>query len=259
MRKGFTLIELLVVIAIIAILAAILFPVFAQARSKARQTACISHSKQIGLAIMMYAQDYEETYPPYQIVIPCPWPDVCGTSLVSAGYLYLVQPYSKNNLYSQCPEAKKLDTSGAGGKRLWLEGRVGYGMSVPVPGSSGSFGAMARLEAPATHVLVADAVPDGPNSLPLHNAWGAYMNHMSPPFSPTAWGLTGTWQPWHQRPHGRHTGKVTTIFCDGHVKALPFEALYPVDEKVCTQGDGMGCSTLNLLPEQAPQQWELWK
>lgn len=132
-------------------------------------------------------------------------------------------------------------------------------MSVPVPGSSGTFGAMARLEAPATHILVADAVPDGPNSLPLHNAWGAYMNHMSPPFSPTAWGLTGTWQPWHQRPHGRHTGKVTTIFCDGHVKALPFEALYPVDEKVCTQGDGMGCSTLNLLPEQAPQQWELWK
>ncbi len=259
MRKGFTLIELLVVIAIIAILAAILFPVFAQARSKARQTACISHSKQIGLAIMMYAQDYEETYPPYQIVIPCPWPDICGTSLVSAGYLYLVQPYSKNNLYSQCPEAKKLDTSGAGGRRLWMEGRVGYGMAVPVPGSSGVFGSMARIEAPATHLIVADAVPDGPSSLPLHNAWGAYMNHMSPPFSPTAWGLQGTWQTWHQRPHGRHTGKVTTIFCDGHVKALPFEALYPVDEKVCTQGDGMNCSTLNLMPEDAPQHWELWK
>jgi prepilin-type N-terminal cleavage/methylation domain-containing protein/prepilin-type processing-associated H-X9-DG protein len=62
-RTGFTLIELLVVIAIIAILAAILFPVFAQAREKARQTSCISNLKQIGLATMQYEQDYDETYP----------------------------------------------------------------------------------------------------------------------------------------------------------------------------------------------------
>ena len=62
-RRGFTLIELLVVIAIIAILAAILFPVFAQAREKARQTACLSNMKQIGTAVMMYTQDYDETWP----------------------------------------------------------------------------------------------------------------------------------------------------------------------------------------------------
>lgn len=60
-RKGFTLIELLVVIAIIAILAAILFPVFAQAREKARQTSCLSNTKQIATSILMYAQDYDET------------------------------------------------------------------------------------------------------------------------------------------------------------------------------------------------------
>jgi len=62
-RSGFTLIELLVVIAIIAILAAILFPVFAQARQKARQTACLNNMKQIGLALMQYVQDYDETFP----------------------------------------------------------------------------------------------------------------------------------------------------------------------------------------------------
>src|SRR5437667_1661209 len=68
MRKanGFTLIELLVVIAIIAILAAILFPVFAQAREKARSTSCLSNQKQIALAFSMYSQDYDETYPPAQ-------------------------------------------------------------------------------------------------------------------------------------------------------------------------------------------------
>jgi prepilin-type N-terminal cleavage/methylation domain-containing protein len=63
---AFTLIELLVVIAIIAILAAILFPVFAQARAKARQAACLSNTKQIGNALMMYAQDYDETLPGYR-------------------------------------------------------------------------------------------------------------------------------------------------------------------------------------------------
>jgi prepilin-type N-terminal cleavage/methylation domain-containing protein/prepilin-type processing-associated H-X9-DG protein len=69
-QRGFTLIELLVVIAIIAILAAILFPVFAKAREKARQTSCLSNQKQIGLAILQYVQDYDETFPTVRTVYP---------------------------------------------------------------------------------------------------------------------------------------------------------------------------------------------
>ena len=73
-RSGFTLIELLVVIAIIAILAAILFPVFARARENARRTSCVSNLKQIGLGIMQYTQDYDERYPlpVWQVTWPSP-------------------------------------------------------------------------------------------------------------------------------------------------------------------------------------------
>src|ERR1700722_2847408 len=98
-RNGFTLIELLVVIAIIAILAAILFPVFAKAREKARQTSCASNEKQLGLAFLQYTQDYDET-------------TICGSSLNSltwyicggigwAGPLY---PYIKSQAVFACPD-----------------------------------------------------------------------------------------------------------------------------------------------------------
>lgn len=100
-RKGFTLIELLVVIAIIAILAAILFPVFAQAREKARAIACLSNMKQEGLATMMYVQDYDETYP-----LAAFWD---GSSSFAANF-YLwssqrcLQPYIKNLGIYVCPD-----------------------------------------------------------------------------------------------------------------------------------------------------------
>src|SRR5262249_30293508 len=93
-RNGFTLIELLVVVAIIAILAAILFPVFAQAREKARQATCSSNLKQITLGVLMYVQDYDETFPVWDSAITnlVDWPD-------------LVQPYIKNKQVSGCPDA----------------------------------------------------------------------------------------------------------------------------------------------------------
>jgi prepilin-type N-terminal cleavage/methylation domain-containing protein/prepilin-type processing-associated H-X9-DG protein len=75
MQRGFTLIELLVVIAIIAILAAILFPVFARAREKARQTSCLNNVKQMALGMLMYAQDYDETFTPYRYGEGARWTD----------------------------------------------------------------------------------------------------------------------------------------------------------------------------------------
>ncbi len=97
MRKGFTLIELLVVIAIIAILAAILFPVFARAREKARQTSCLSNVKQMSLGMLMYVQDYDEKFPYYAqgSYTVDPW----------VFWPHQLQPYIKNWQVYRCPSS----------------------------------------------------------------------------------------------------------------------------------------------------------
>lgn len=106
MKKAFTLIELLVVIAIIAILAAILFPVFSQAREKARQTSCLSNEKQIGLGLMMYTQDYDETYPTAYRYKNNTETTNGGSAGGYVHYSAMVQPYIKSDKIWVCPSDK---------------------------------------------------------------------------------------------------------------------------------------------------------
>src|SRR5437016_4173697 len=94
LARGFTLIELLVVIAIIAILAAILFPVFAQARESARTISCASNLKQMGYAFRMYSQDYDENFPVRR---------VCDASQCYASWKHMTLPYVKNADVYRCP------------------------------------------------------------------------------------------------------------------------------------------------------------
>jgi prepilin-type N-terminal cleavage/methylation domain-containing protein len=101
-RAAFTLIELLVVIAIIAILAAILFPVFAQAREKARQTACLSNMKQIGTGLLMYMQDYDEIYPMH---IDCD--RNMSPACPNLAWMNMIDPYVKNKQIFSCSSASR--------------------------------------------------------------------------------------------------------------------------------------------------------
>ncbi len=189
--RGFTLIELLVVIAIIAILAAILFPVFARAREKARQTSCLSNVKQIVLAALMYAEDYDENYPAYSIDGTYPYSN--GTWV---GVWYkLIEPYLKNQQILACPSYSFRRAEGAADADT-----SGYGWNRHIITTDGwSRCAMADFEHPSQTVLTADAGGNS-NYRIYHQAYYSSCSSSSTYVDP------------------RHNGGANVGLMDGHAK-----------------------------------------
>jgi prepilin-type N-terminal cleavage/methylation domain-containing protein/prepilin-type processing-associated H-X9-DG protein len=205
-QRGFTLIELLVVIAIVALLAAILFPVFAQAREKARQADCISNLRQIGLAAIMYAQDYDETLPLYRYFPqPTYW---CGGRATPSGpfqtSLGLIVPYTRSGDIQHCLSYNGADNLGGAGYGLNSQlayNRAAFGPLDPAP--------LAALTQTSGTILFGDAgIPDwagGPVGETIQ---------IDPPYfwtpSPTI--------------DFRHQDFAEFAFCDGHAKSIKREA-----------------------------------
>ncbi len=221
--RGFTLIELLVVIAIIAILAAILFPVFAKAREKARQTSCLSNLKQIGVGVGMYVMDYE-AYPMMSS------PSGASPRRRWADYIY---PYVKNEAIFRCASANQ----SIFGKTFAHNPAVtygGYGFNYQYLGNSRFpwSATDAQIEAPAETVAIADTAGV--------NGGGEGQYTIDPPLSSSrgsgkasgfygdgaecggAWGCRSV-------PAERHNENVNTVFADGHGKALRLSALDDYD------------------------------
>jgi len=203
MRRGFTLIELLVVIAIIAILAAILFPVFARAREKARQTACLNNVKQLMLGIMMYVQDYDERYPfVYNYGTTQYWSLIIG-------------PYVMNNDVYKCPSSSK---SGSMAKCYNYAINVSVMRYGPSPPESGNRVAMklGEVKQPAHCMAMVDgykyAYPGGyVYAYVSGGACGRKATDVDSRFGPDAA---------QDYERGRHNGGVNIGFCDGHAKWL---------------------------------------
>ena len=207
-KKAFTLIELLVVIAIIAILAAILFPVFARARENARKSSCQSNLKQIGTAALMYAQDYDEKHVPTSVGYGTPvyrtwWGRPLGIAPTFTGIDLndgLLQPYLKNAQINKCPSWETEDATEEGGR---TGNSFGYAFNSRYLFRGVSLSAINR---PAETVMMADAAK-------LNNSTGSMVNFdvLDP--------INSLHYP-HSRVHARHNGTGNVLFVDGHVKAM---------------------------------------
>jgi prepilin-type N-terminal cleavage/methylation domain-containing protein/prepilin-type processing-associated H-X9-DG protein len=218
--RGFTLIELLVVIAIIAILAAILFPVFARAREQARKASCQSNLKQIGLAITMYTQDYDETYP------------LSNMGYGTSSYWYnILQPYVKNLQVFVCPSAGKIQNSGGYGWNICGTHYVGNASAGTNPGNGFgwypdhwetptlSYLKLSSIQEPSSTIIVGD-----PNSVG-YSSNGLYLYPNSYDYIPVLHG--GQVGPFNGGGTlSSHEGGGNYVFTDGHVKYLSASFLW---------------------------------
>jgi prepilin-type N-terminal cleavage/methylation domain-containing protein len=197
-RRGFTLIELLVVIAIIAILAAILFPVFAKARDKGRQAACLSNLKQIGLATMMYADDYDETYPYIYYVSGMAWP-----------YGTLIAPSSGPNTYDGSPWTYVLASYVKNDKIWFCQSCPTYPPDHYVDPTLGhtptNYSANSMVLIPAYWYSIGKT------------SCAPYPVHIGSVVNPSA---TFIWEDWGQAYSDKaiHVGGTNFAVCDGHAK-----------------------------------------
>lgn len=194
MKKGFTLIELLVVIAIIAILAAILFPVFARAREKAKQTSCLSNMKQLGLAVLSYAQDYDELLP-FSAGYRAPTVVLDDSPDVYSYWWQKTEPYIKNLQVLACPsESTQRVYSGDVSDSRY---NIDYTINILDSGQ-----ALAKIEKPSANIIVTE----GANN---YCRWYC---------SATCSAAAGAGNyAWHST---RHNEMSNYLFMDGHAKPL---------------------------------------
>ncbi|GAB4456166.1 MAG: hypothetical protein OHK0029_13640 [Armatimonadaceae bacterium] len=253
---AFTLIELLVVIAIIAILAAILFPVFAQARAKARQTQCLSNMKQIGLGVIMYSQDYDEQFPINRYRISLADPASTRT------WRELIMPYIRNGInrnvqgvqYAnvdraltgifQCPDAPGIKPYQAPQTIFGALQNNGTGIIAVAPATQAAINRVAEMVMVAEVGIDLSVVAEngGPQAYDILQQWpGFYTGNRWPPTSPddflgansvcgdvdTANAASTPPSTCNGRANGatlpryRHNGVGNFVFTDGHAKAIP--------------------------------------
>jgi len=232
-RQGFTLIELLVVIAIIAILAAILFPVFSKARMMARRSACLNNVKQIGLALQMYQQDWDNAIPPsnsaYYVSPPDPcvgfaWGGSVGTTTTPVWWWSQLYPYINNAKVFGCP-ARIGETQLTNGNDMsyvyndYLKNQMYCGTAV-----NGQTGPDTISEAYGT--LMLDSIPDPASMIFISDGPGGNGAELGDEIA-TTWGTVGS-DSMLKYAATMHGGFINCAFIDGHAKGVrPSMTVWP--------------------------------